>query len=331
MSLISDRGAREQIEFVFDLTFEKILHIPKQATEIQVLWTKGKRTGQTSTAMVNSNTATWGADGVNSIKVVSSLFKDPCSSTFMPKTLILEVVAIKNKKAVATLSYCTLNLASYALYIFDIHRPSATIQIHEKMAQGCVACIGITSQFLQAKIGDWQPAETTSSYYRNHAQDEEPRLVLADVSPSKVPPAIMEQLEQLKISKLSSKKFKMIGPVDERASMYIGDASIELLLRIFSKYDYDRSGRFQIEQVACILSEIGQSAIADDLRAGKAALSQNLDIFASDGGVLGSALDMNFSSFLSWISANRLASNLHVVQSARGHDTAASVAVKYSD
>jgi hypothetical protein len=84
--------------------------------------------------------------------------------------------------------------------------------------------------------------------------------------------------------------------------MYISDAGIELLLRLFSKYDYDRSGRFQIEQVACMLSEIGHSSVADDLRTGKASLTQNLDIFSSPDSVRSyhsGALHMNFNSFLS--------------------------------
>jgi hypothetical protein len=330
MSKNPESGARDQIEFVFELTFEKILHVPKRATEIQILWTKGKRTGKTSPATVNANTATWGSDVSNSIKVVSSLFKDPGCSTFMQKSLMLEVVAVQNKKVISTISFCTLNLADYVLLIFDIDRPSAAMQIHEKMAQGCVASIQITAQFCQAKIGDWHPAEGVSSYYRNRARDEESKKAAADASSATVAPANVEKQEQQKTFKASSRKFKIMGPVDERASMYIGDAGVELLLRIFSKYDCDRSGHFEVEHVACMLSEMGQSAVADDLRLGKAALSQSLDIFTSDGGAFGSSLQMNFSSFLSWIAANRLASNLHVArslreatnESARGYETA---------
>ena len=339
MSISSESGARDQIEFAFDLIFDKILHIPKRAEEIQIIWTKGKRTGKTSTAKVSANTATWATDGANSIKVVTTLFKDPYSSTFSQKSLFLEVVTIQNKKIITTLSFCTLNLADYVSLIFDINRPSATMQILEKMSHGCVACIGISAQFCQAKIGDWQPPEAIASYYRNQAQEKQSQSELDDGSTSTVAPTNVDKLELPKVIRASSKKFKIMGPVDERASMYIGDAGVELLLRIFSKYDCDRSGQFQVEQVACMLSEIGQSAVADDLRVGKAALSQNLDIFSSDGGDLGSALHMNFSSFLSWLAANRLASNLHEVrslreatnESPRGHDTEASVADEYPD
>lgn len=306
MSLNSESVRKDQIEFVFDLTFEKILHIPKRATEVQILWTKGKRTGSSSTAKVTANTATWGADGVKSIKIVSSLWKDPSSSSFLHKSLILEVVALQNRKITSTLSYCTLNLADYVSSIFDINLPSATMQIHEKMAHGCIAFIGVTAQFCRAKFGEWQP----------EAHDEQTRVVANSSSSTAAPANIEKQDLQPKFHKASSKNVKLMGPVDEKSgSMYIGDASIELLLRIFSKYDCDRSGQFKIEQVASMLSEIGQTSVADDLRTGKAALSQNLDIFSNSKAVFEGTLDMTFSSFVSWIAANHLASKLHVVRS----------------
>jgi len=316
MSLNSESVRKDQIEFVFDLTFDKILHIPKRATEVQILWTKGKRTGSSSTAKVTANTATWGADGVKSIKIVSSLWKDPSSSSFLHKSLILEVVALQNRKITSTLSYCTLNLADYVSSIFDINLPSATMQIHEKMARGCIACIGVTAQFRRAKFGEWQPAEGISYHCRKQAHDEQTRVVANSSSSTAAPANIEKQDVQLKFHKASSKNVKLMGPVDEKSgSMYIGDASIELLLRIFSKYDCDRSGQFKIEQVASMLSEIGQTSVADDLRTGKAALSQNLDIFSNSKGVFEGTLDMTFSSFVSWIAANHLASKLHVVRS----------------
>ena len=116
---------------------------------------------------------------------------------------------------------------------------------------------------------------------------------------------------------MSVKNVQILGTVDEHSSLCIGDAGIELLLRLFSKYDYDRSGYFQIEQIACMLQEIGQSSIAHDLRSGKAALSQNLDIFSCVDGGLGDVLHMTFAQFVSWISANRLLSKLQVFRSIR--------------
>jgi hypothetical protein len=63
------------------------------------------------------------------------------------------------------------------------------------------------------------------------------------------------------------------------------------------------SGRFQIEQVACMLSEIGHSSVADDLRTGKASLTQTLDIFSSPDSVRSyhsGALHMNFILVQRW-------------------------------
>ncbi len=66
------RGKMVVIKFVFDLTFEKILHIPKRATEVQILWTRGKVNGKSSITTVVANAATWGTDSVNSVKILSS-------------------------------------------------------------------------------------------------------------------------------------------------------------------------------------------------------------------------------------------------------------------
>jgi hypothetical protein len=302
-----DCEGRDQIEFLFNLTFEKVLHIPKQVSEIQILWTRGKMKGRSSIATVHANTATWDSDVDNSIKVVSSLSKDSSSSSFLHKSLILEIVAVHNKKIISRLSHGTLNLAAYVFSISDQTRPSAMLQIHEKMAQGCVACFGITTQFLRAKCGDWHPAKAIPP--EQLAKDQE-MLAVADFSAKK-----MKDEQGSKVS-VTAKNIQISGSVcDDQSSVYIGDAGIELLLRLFSKYDCDRSGLFQIEHVACILQEIGQISIAQDLRSGKAALTQNLDVFPCADGDLGGAFYMTFSSFVSWISANRLLSKLQVFRS----------------
>jgi hypothetical protein len=311
MSLISHIGRRDQIEFVFDLTFEKILHIPKRATEVQILWTRGKKNGKSAITTVVANAAIWGTDSVNSVKIVSSLFKELSSSNFQHKGLLLEVVALQNKKVIFTVSHCVLNLADYVSNIFDLAQPSKPVHIHEKMTCGCVVCFRLTAQFSRAKCGDWKPAGAISSVDRDLVQDQELQTVAISSTSAAG--------QKSKTSKATSPlRNVMIGPVDEHTvSLYIGDAGIELLLRLFSKYDCDRSGRFQIEQVACMLSEIGHSSVADDLRTGKASLTQSLDIFSSPDSVRSGALQMNFSSFVSWIAANRLASKLHVARSAR--------------
>ena len=66
-----------------------------------------------------------------------------------------------------------------------------------------------------------------------------------------------------------------------------------------------------------MLQEIGHSSVAQDLRSGKAALSQNLDIFSCDEGGHDGALRISFSSFVAWISSNRLLSKLQVGRSIR--------------
>jgi hypothetical protein len=299
MNLTSlDCEGRDQIEFLFNLTFEKVLHIPKQAAEIQILWTRGKMKGRSPIATVNANIATWDPDGENSIKVVSSLSKESSSSTFLHKNLILEIVAVHNKKIISRLSHGVLNLAAYVASISDLTQPSAMMHIHEKMAQGCVACFRITAQFLRAKCGDWHPAYAIAP--DKLAKDYEMRVVV-NVSAKK-----MKDEQGSKVN-VTAKNLQISGSVcDDQSSMYIGDAGIELLLRLFSKYDCDRSGIFRLEQVACMVQEIGHISTAHDLRSGKAALTQNLDVFSCADGDQGGAFYMTFSSFVSWISANRL-------------------------
>lgn len=309
---MTENGGRDQIEFVFDLTFEKILHIPKRANEIQLFWSLEKMKGKSSIAAVSSNVATWDANGVNSIKLVSCLVKEPSSSTFIHKSLILEIAAVHNNKIISTLSHVSLNLADYVLSIFDLTRPSSKVQIHEKMAHGCVACFGITAQFLRAKSGEWKPTNTL--------RDDDFELPKEEIRESAGYTSIASQSQkddQKCKAILSVKKVQILGSIDEQSSMYIGDSGIELLLRIFSKYDFNRSGYFQIEQVACMLQEIGHSSVAQDLRSGKAALSQNLDIFSCDEGGVDGTLHISFSSFVAWISSNRLLSKLQVGRSIR--------------
>ena len=63
---------------------------------------------------------------------------------------------------------------------------------------------------------------------------------------------------------------------------------------------------------------VGPSEVdAQDLRSGKAALSQNLDIFSCDEGGVDGTLHISFSSFVAWISSNRLLSKLQVGRSIR--------------
>ena len=324
MSLNPKYRGRDQIEFAFVLTFEKILHVPKRSTEIQILWTRGKATGASSIATVTSNMALWDVCDVNSIKVVSNLFKDPSCSSFLHKSLFLEVVAVQNKKVISTLAFCTLNLADYVGAIYDALNPSPAIQIYEKMSHGAVACILITAQLCRIKRGEWQPTGPKPSNVQEHAKCNQ--MKAASEVASMAVRSLGDQSKRsstysnrIKISDGDELSVKIIERVDDglkHASMYIGDVGIELLLRVFSKYDWNRSGRFEMEQVACMLSDIGQISAADDLRSGKTAISHNFN--TSDGAADG-VLHMNFNSFASWIAANNTESRskLQLVRSIR--------------
>jgi len=211
MSLISDIGRRDQIEFVFDLTFEKILHIPKRATEVQILWTRGKKNGKSAITTVVANAAIWGTDSVNSVKIVSSLFKELSSPNFQHKGLLLEVVALQNKKVIFTLSHCVLNLADYVSNIFHLAQPSKPVHIHEKMTCGCVVCFRLTAQFSRAKCGDWKPAGAISSVDRDLVQDQELQTVAISSTSAAG--------QKSKTSKATSPlRNVMIGPVDEHTA-----------------------------------------------------------------------------------------------------------------
>ena len=317
MSLNPKYRGRDQVEFVFVLTIEKLLHVPKRATEIQVQWTRGKSKGSSSTATATANIATWQVCDVNSIKVVSNLFKDPSSSTFWHKSLVLEVVAVQNKKVISTLTSHTLNLADYVGAIFDCVNPSAAIRIHEKMSHGIVACMFITAQFSQIKRGEWQPTGTKPSDDQEHAKSAQVKAAAAaaSVAPKNLGGG-QSQKNRIKVSEGDEMSVKIVEPEDglKHASVYIGDAGIELLLRVYSKYDWDRSGRFEMEQLACLLSDIGQTVAADDLRSGKTAMSLN---FNTSGGAADGVLHMDFNSFVTWIAANNMASKLQLVHSIR--------------
>jgi hypothetical protein len=235
----------------------------------------------------------------------------------MLKNLILELVAVQNKKIISTLSYCMLNLADYVELIADPTRPTSSAKIQKKMTQGCVACFLVSVRYLRAKSGEWKPERAKTSGNHENAKNQGMQAEGGISSTTEATKMLQESQFNMSRAVSKEKNLKVIGHVDDHASVYIGDAGIELLLRIFSKYDRHRNGYFHIEEVACMLSEIGQHSVADDLRSGKTALAQNLDTFSCIEDESGSSLQMNFSSFVSWISVNKLASKLHVARSIR--------------
>ena len=158
------RAGKEQIEFKFVLTFEKVdrvAKLPSGTSDIQVEWTRGGTKGSSPSAAVASDTATW--KGESFIEVTSNLFRDPGSSTFEEKTLDLDIVPVKNKKTGSKLASCTLNLSNYVGAIFDEKAPSAPLRVEEKTAQGSILCFQITAQFSKKVKGTWNPSGTKPS------------------------------------------------------------------------------------------------------------------------------------------------------------------------
>jgi hypothetical protein len=157
---MSKHSGKEQIEFKFVLTFdkvEKVAKLPSGTSDILIEWTRGSSKGSSPSAAVASDTANW-KSGANAVEVISNLFRDPGSSTFDEKTLDLDIVPVKNKKVGSKLTSCTLNLSNYVAAVFDLKTASEPQRVEEKTAHGSILCFHITVQFSKNVKGTWNPS-----------------------------------------------------------------------------------------------------------------------------------------------------------------------------
>jgi hypothetical protein len=162
---MSKHSGKEQIEFKFVLSFNKVENVaklPSGTSDIQVEWTRGSSKGSSPSAAVASDTATW-KSGENSIEVTSNLFRDPGSSTFDTKSLDLDIVPVKNKKTGSKIASCTLNLSNFIDLVFDQKSASEPQRVEEKTAQGSTIHFSITAQFSKNVKGAWIPTASKPS------------------------------------------------------------------------------------------------------------------------------------------------------------------------
>ena len=156
---MSKHSGKDQIEFKFVLSFDKVENVaklPSGTSDIQVEWTRGSAKGSSPSAAVASDTAIW-KSGENSIEVTYNLFRDPGSSTFDTKSLDLDIVPVKNKKLGSKLASCSLNLSNFVAAVFDQQAASEPQRVEEKTAQGSIIHFSITTQFSKNVKGIWIP------------------------------------------------------------------------------------------------------------------------------------------------------------------------------